>query len=831
MSGGIITRSATSKSKTTDGNDNANGAKKTNKNKPTKGDITTTTPTTRLGVQTRADNKNKRPGQILRSKKRTTEEVQEEKAAKAAALKARQTKLKAAHIATATIERQTLECTQSQLLSPPKFNSNSLTISRHARTRDQPSEGPAHGLDTEDESELSEVSGDDEYYPGAGYAVIQRDPDEEAARIKEPHSDEGLNNDDEQSGEEPDGTQPGEEPDGTQPGEEPNSDGYEEDADEEEEMPVYNQKGKGRVVLAEESEEEEEDLEPDEREMENDEDDSALNERLDAACTIKKSPALRSAVRDTRTDKFSQKRKVEGESDCAMRKKPKSGKRKEKEDKDTGLKQNWNNDTRFLQPLQTVDYVPVQSQPTTSSSKHDTNPRFTQSQPSPSIYRTTQAPPKMGSNSRTTLKSAQSQPSTSVHPVASPIIASSSTAAKAKHAQSQPSMSVHSIASPSTASSSKAAKAKHRPVLTPEDPDIVAPGGLVSDNEGAEPEPIFGSMSLVRIQNETRSLSRPRHRRGEPKRPRPTLSELPRGIQIKFDEVEVVIFDIVGRLEPWRSFAVHDLVQAWTARVGDAYPISPSAPQDSEAFANFKKVRFLMIRNISSLWTHAFAEAATKAVEAEMKVRRLESIEERQHFVKTMLGPLDLRSADRPFIWRSRDSTDEKDWEFSVDGNRRRIEKRKGIFCGCLVARTFSTHLKLVSTEIPNFEPHSQPRGALLMAISAVHRALYYSITTGTFTPPHAAKQKEFSEANWGDGFTEVDTPDGPRRQLVRRATIYLETVDKLQPAQWEAITAAASLYAFKGGARAVPEAPVLESDEEAKNERRQILHDYDYDG
>ncbi|KAF8867537.1 hypothetical protein BD779DRAFT_1483243 [Infundibulicybe gibba] len=73
-------------------------------------------------------------------------------------------------------------------------------------------------------------------------------------------------------------------------------------------------------------------------------------------------------------------------------------------------------------------------------------------------------------------------------------------------------------------------------------------------------------------------------------------------------------------------------------------------------------------------------------------------------------------------------------------------------------------------------------------SLALVHRALLYSVNTGSFTAPKG-KDGEFSKANWGD--REVLLPGGEKK-VERRSSIFLPKVTDLTEPHWEAIFDAA---------------------------------------
>ena len=78
-----------------------------------------------------------------------------------------------------------------------------------------------------------------------------------------------------------------------------------------------------------------------------------------------------------------------------------------------------------------------------------------------------------------------------------------------------------------------------------------------------------------------------------------------------------------------------------------------------------------------------------------------------------------------------------------------------------------------------------------------MHRALLYSIT-GTFELPSDKKSAEFSKTNWGD--YSLITPRGDK--VVKRASVFLKTINSLKEEQWADIFKVALLFNATGKQR-----------------------------
>jgi len=125
-----------------------------------------------------------------------------------------------------------------------------------------------------------------------------------------------------------------------------------------------------------------------------------------------------------------------------------------------------------------------------------------------------------------------------------------------------------------------------------------------------------------------------------------------------------------------------------------------------------------------------------------------------------------MSDKNRPFIWE----TVYED----------RTARREGMFQGRLVARTFLEHLLDIDGIDEADRVPKRPVGALILAVQAVHRALIYWLTGRLEVPPDK-KSAEFSKTNWGD-YILID-PRGNRK--VKRASVYLRTINNLREQQW----------------------------------------------
>ncbi|TFK58181.1 hypothetical protein BDN72DRAFT_866155, partial [Pluteus cervinus] len=333
------------------------------------------------------------------------------------------------------------------------------------------------------------------------------------------------------------------------------------------------------------------------------------------------------------------------------------------------------------------------------------------------------------------------------------------------------------------------------PHVRHDDEDIVRPGGLVPEDERPERRPSTNYHRMVSLKGVPMLVTRARCHQKDPQRKRFTFGHLPDDALKKFGQVEALIFNALGRLDPWEIPDDGTVVQCWNSVMGEEYPIDPAGAKGEDSLEWFLMAKKLIRRLISTRWTHGLAEVACKAVKDEFYARKLDTLFLRAEFVGKILGPVDeLLSFDRPFLWLSRNLTNPNDWTFARNKKGEEVEEREGMFAGCLIARTLAQHIKLTSAKVPGFSPHPQPRGALLMAVLAVHRALLYYLT-GEYKPPTPRKEREFSRTNWGDYEIKVLRKGRQFRKLVKRATLFKDAVDRLEAEQWATIMAEASKY------------------------------------
>ncbi|KAJ6530318.1 hypothetical protein B0H19DRAFT_482569 [Mycena capillaripes] len=111
-----------------------------------------------------------------------------------------------------------------------------------------------------------------------------------------------------------------------------------------------------------------------------------------------------------------------------------------------------------------------------------------------------------------------------------------------------------------------------------------------------------------------------------------------------------------------------------------------------------------------------------------------------------------------------------------------------------MILHAFSSHLAALETIPGGYERlEAKPEGALLLAVEAVERELGFW-TTGDYVNP-GGPANYFSEDNWGDTTTVVQTSQGKKKKLVRRATKYLSSVQKWDDTHWKTVIEDAKQY------------------------------------
>ncbi|KAJ6632008.1 hypothetical protein B0H10DRAFT_2426924 [Mycena sp. CBHHK59/15] len=119
---------------------------------------------------------------------------------------------------------------------------------------------------------------------------------------------------------------------------------------------------------------------------------------------------------------------------------------------------------------------------------------------------------------------------------------------------------------------------------------------------------------------------------------------------------------------------------------------------------------------------------------------------------------------------------------------------KKGFLQSYLILHAFSYHLACLEAIPSGYgQLEADPEAALLMSEQAVQRELGFC-RTGEYVNP-GGRANAFSEDNWGDTVTVVETNRGKKRKLVRRATRFLSMIKKWDAAHWKEVIEAGNEY------------------------------------
>ncbi|TFK59345.1 hypothetical protein BDN72DRAFT_865232, partial [Pluteus cervinus] len=146
-------------------------------------------------------------------------------------------------------------------------------------------------------------------------------------------------------------------------------------------------------------------------------------------------------------------------------------------------------------------------------------------------------------------------------------------------------------------------------------------------------------------------------------------------------------------------------------------------------------------------------------------------------WARLMLGPSDdLADMDRPFLWQSRDMVSSiSALVYETSNNGKPVEIRTRLRSG------------------DEYEPTTQPRGALMMSIVAVQHAPLFWLS---------GRQKRPSlTQNWGDSYNPMLHSEGEKVLMFKpRATVFKRKIDDLKESHWECITDGAEKYTNASG-------------------------------
>ncbi|KAJ6531552.1 hypothetical protein B0H10DRAFT_2150473 [Mycena sp. CBHHK59/15] len=122
-----------------------------------------------------------------------------------------------------------------------------------------------------------------------------------------------------------------------------------------------------------------------------------------------------------------------------------------------------------------------------------------------------------------------------------------------------------------------------------------------------------------------------------------------------------------------------------------------------------------------------------------------------------------------------------KTWGGSVD--------KKGFLQSYLILHAFAYHLACLE-EIPGGYERlkSHPESALLMSAQAVEHQLQFWRTGEYVNSNPNSPANHFSIDNYDDTLEIIQTANGKKKKLVRRATKFLPTVQKWDDAHWEEV-------------------------------------------
>ncbi|TFK73662.1 hypothetical protein BDN72DRAFT_893839 [Pluteus cervinus] len=290
---------------------------------------------------------------------------------------------------------------------------------------------------------------------------------------------------------------------------------------------------------------------------------------------------------------------------------------------------------------------------------------------------------------------------------------------------------------------------------------------------------------------------------------RPNFKHFLKPIVDEFKKAELRLFNDLALRDSWDRPDEETLAQMWNDTEGEQWPVQTSLTASGESgdYERWSWAKGLLARVITQ-WTAKIGDRGLSAVEAEIRMRFGEpedqDVEKVADWVRFMLGPSDdLSCPDRPFLWQSRDlphHEDEVAYEINEAGEE--VEVMEGLFYGCLVARTLARHLDFLARSIEpddDFEPTSQPRGALMMSIHSVHRALLFW-RSGRLMTPSSVSEASFSKKNWGDALTPTVVKGERCMELTPRGTVFKATIDALTQEQWVAILDAAKSYTRGAG-------------------------------
>ncbi|RXW11753.1 hypothetical protein EST38_g14102, partial [Candolleomyces aberdarensis] len=323
---------------------------------------------------------------------------------------------------------------------------------------------------------------------------------------------------------------------------------------------------------------------------------------------------------------------------------------------------------------------------------------------------------------------------------------------------------------PSTVPSNATEQGSTDDELDHEGANILEGRGLASDGEDDEIEKTEGAPAVKK---------------------RATVRALPKELTQYFQYIKIACINRVGQSDPWTRLDDDQLCSVCNEIFEPlGYRVSSNFAKGGEEFALFRQVKGVVNQAISSEWKNRLAKAAITALDQEYSIRGIEAMSDRSELVRMLMGPNDRVSKKRPFLWKG---TDEVSWKGES------VETLGGLFLGRMTAKVLAEHLSFMTEIHPEIlVPSDKPRGALMMSILAVTRALEYSLT-GVLKVP-SGKSGYFSEENWGDyeGLKNATGSGTAKRVHIKRATVFKSKIDSLKDEHWKLIIKTAKSYLGK---------------------------------
>ncbi|KAF4594060.1 hypothetical protein EYR40_008859 [Pleurotus pulmonarius] len=254
-----------------------------------------------------------------------------------------------------------------------------------------------------------------------------------------------------------------------------------------------------------------------------------------------------------------------------------------------------------------------------------------------------------------------------------------------------------------------------------------------------------------------------------------TRNDLPDGIRRQFyDSYIPYAIRLAGYKEAWYNPTYNDAYHSWLAVLATSEE-GYGQPSEDHIFVAEKliNIHISQIRNKTK-------EAAVKALDILLRNENMKTIEEKADYVKWLQGE-GLYDNAPPFYYKT----------IEDDG------KKKGVFQSFLISFTFSLHLAAISGVPDDFESHSieQP-GALVMAIQAVKRALFYYRSGIKEEPNPRDTLSHFSHSNWADHEEKTTDEYGNIvTKVVPTTSSITKLVNKLTLRQWEKIIEEAAQF------------------------------------